>query len=176
MEYQIFSDKPTSVSLEFFLGTNSYRLFRHFIKRQSLDNTDTAIKMLLVNIDKQLDSPQNVAQREEIAPVATGQQSAINAGQGSLSTAIGNLSQKIDLIVRSIANLQAQKGVEPAKEVKFDTEVLDGFAHRIDGMIREVLQEKVVGFSGEQGTSKKVDEILEKLNEIKQAITLKGDL
>lgn len=175
MEYRIFSDKPTSVSLEFLLGTNSYRLFRNFVKRQSLDNADTAIKMLLANIDKQLDSPQGITSNEDAFVSTVVQQSAINAGQGNLSVSIGNLSQKIDLIVRSIANLQSQKGTEIAKEVRFDTEILDGFAHRIDGMIREVLQEKVIGLSGEQGVSKKVDEVLEKLNEIKHTIASKNE-
>lgn len=169
MEFRVYSDKPSSVCLEFLLGTNSYRLFRNFVKRNATENPDTSMKMMFASIDNQMDSPQVVSTSSDAALPTTAQQMAISSGQANLSGAITNLSQKLDLVIKSLAGLQNKSDALP-KEIKFDVEILDGYAKRIDGTFRKVLQEKLPSFDGTQDFVAKIDDLGIKINDIKKTL------
>jgi hypothetical protein len=146
---KVIKPDNTSVHVVFKVGTMDFRLFHSTIKQAQNSCPDPQIRGLLERIDRGLTSPEAVSLN---APSAAPAPSMAPEFIASLKNHISGMNDRLNMVLQSISGLNDQLekfGGAPTGNTAVSIEgmtpdVLDGWIKRLETVIHETVQDKVV--------------------------------
>ena len=164
MDIKVNENKSGEICLQFLKMSNSYKLFRSFVRNGISTTQDSSLRMVLSGLDKMLESPE----MNESTNARGAASQAISGGDGGATqNAINNLGTKMDMLFKAVGAIQNNNTTVKAE---LDRDILDGFICRIEETIQGILNAKMNAIVGDQQLQPKVDALSKNIDGLKEMI------